>query len=138
MDRMNTRRNRPNYFLLNDGLDEEAKCYYSGERYPTLGISITNPAAAFWVVGRDADFEISEFENPWIVKKTNKLKLIDREIRCAVLDNETGDKCGWKTTDSKQQGSTGDMINHLRKQHSIDSPNKPEEQKEQNLVYYLS
>ncbi|KAK9345318.1 hypothetical protein V1522DRAFT_422114 [Lipomyces starkeyi] len=24
MDRMNTRRNRPNYFLLNDGLDEEA------------------------------------------------------------------------------------------------------------------
>ncbi|KAK9326777.1 hypothetical protein V1520DRAFT_350562, partial [Lipomyces starkeyi] len=23
MDRMNTRRNRPNYFLLNDGLDEE-------------------------------------------------------------------------------------------------------------------
>ncbi|KAK9375637.1 uncharacterized protein V1513DRAFT_424612 [Lipomyces chichibuensis] len=24
MDRMNTRRNRPNYFLLNDGIDEEA------------------------------------------------------------------------------------------------------------------
>ncbi|KAK9318736.1 hypothetical protein V1517DRAFT_267441, partial [Lipomyces orientalis] len=47
-------------------------------------------------------FEISEFENPWI-------------IRCAVLDNETGEeKCGWKTTDSKRQGSTGYMIDHLR------------------------
>ncbi|KAK9323788.1 hypothetical protein V1517DRAFT_87055 [Lipomyces orientalis] len=74
-------------------------------------------------------FEISEFENPWIVKKSNKRTLIDREIRCAVLDNEIGEKCDWKTTDSKRQASTSKMIDHLRKQHSIDSPDKPEEPK---------
>ncbi|ODQ69431.1 hypothetical protein LIPSTDRAFT_30474 [Lipomyces starkeyi NRRL Y-11557] len=38
-------------------------------------------------------FDISEFENPLIVKKSNKRKLIDREIRCAVLDKETAEKC---------------------------------------------
>ncbi|KAK9371778.1 uncharacterized protein V1513DRAFT_454555 [Lipomyces chichibuensis] len=74
-------------------------------------------------------FEISEFENPWIVKKSNKRKLIDREIRWAVLDDETGKKCDWKTTNSKRQASTSNMIDHLRKQHSINSPDKPEEPK---------
>ncbi|KAK9385535.1 hypothetical protein V1515DRAFT_539782, partial [Lipomyces mesembrius] len=29
---------------------------------------------------------------------------VDREeIRCAALDNETAEKCGWKTTDSKRR-----------------------------------
>ncbi|KAJ8098121.1 hypothetical protein POJ06DRAFT_179750, partial [Lipomyces tetrasporus] len=74
-------------------------------------------------------FEISELENPWIVKKSNKRKLIDSEIRRAVLDEEPAEKCGWKTTDSKRQASTDNIIDHLRKQHSIDSPNKVTEPK---------
>ncbi|KAK9326393.1 hypothetical protein V1517DRAFT_349850 [Lipomyces orientalis] len=156
---MDTRRNRPNYFLLNDGLDDEASAedpldsHENQLRFESLAKTqveesstiqaesatslaplqeplqharISEPKSTNWPW---TYFEVSEFENPWIVKKSNRRKLIDREIRCAVLDNETGEKCGWKTTDSKRQGSTGNMIDHLRKQHSIDSPNRPEEPK---------
>ncbi|KAK9241482.1 hypothetical protein V1506DRAFT_550573 [Lipomyces tetrasporus] len=162
MDLMNTRRNRPNYFLLNDGIDEEASSEDRLDSSPNV-ISLENdilpsesasqtqqvqfePSAETQVEqlstiqtessisiaplqeplrhgGRSKPqstkwpwtyFEISEIENPWIVKKSNKRKLIDRDIRCAVLDKQTAEKCGWKTTDSKRQASTGNMINHLR------------------------
>ncbi|KAK9319972.1 hypothetical protein V1517DRAFT_280867 [Lipomyces orientalis] len=149
---MNTRRNRPNYFLLNDGLEASAEDRLdSHENVTTLEndilpsesasqiqqlrfestiqaksatslaplqeplqhARISEPKSTNWPW---TYFDISEFEKPWI-------------IPCAVLDNETGEKCGWKTTDSKRQGSTGNIIDHLRKQHSIDSPNRPEEPK---------
>ncbi|KAK9371483.1 uncharacterized protein V1513DRAFT_455619 [Lipomyces chichibuensis] len=69
---------------------------------PLRNARISEPKSTKWPW---TYFEISEFENPWIVKKSNKRKLIDREIRCAVLDDETGAKCDWKTTDSKPQAS---------------------------------
>ncbi|KAK9426881.1 hypothetical protein V1505DRAFT_382080, partial [Lipomyces doorenjongii] len=94
---------------------------------PLRNARISEPKSTKWPW---TYFEISEFENPWIVKKNNKRKLIDREIRCAVLGNETGEK---STT------STSNMIDHLRKQHSIDSPAKPEEPKraESSILYFI-
>ncbi|ODQ71038.1 hypothetical protein LIPSTDRAFT_332821 [Lipomyces starkeyi NRRL Y-11557] len=69
-----------------------------------------------------------------------KATMINREIRCAVLDKEAGEKCDWKTTDSKRTVSTGNMIDHLRKEHSIDSSNKPEAPKrtESNILSFIN
>ncbi|KAK9246426.1 hypothetical protein V1506DRAFT_436959, partial [Lipomyces tetrasporus] len=173
---MNTRRNRPNYFLLNDGIDEEASPEDRLDSSPNVislendvlplesasqtqqlqfelsaetqveqlstiqtesSISIAPLQETLRHGGRSKPqstkwpwtyFEISELENPWI-------------IRCAVLDKETAEKCGWKTTDSKRQASTGgNMIDHLRKQHSIDSPNKVEEPKraESSILSFIN
>ncbi|KAK9489226.1 hypothetical protein V1508DRAFT_362321, partial [Lipomyces doorenjongii] len=49
-------------------------------------------------------------------------------------------KCDWKTTDSKRQVSTGNMIDHLRNQHSIDSPNNPKAIKRagSNIVSFIN
>ncbi|KAK9490409.1 hypothetical protein V1508DRAFT_360111 [Lipomyces doorenjongii] len=52
-------------------------------------------------------------------------KLIDRDIKCAVLD-DYGQECNWKATDSKRQSSTSNMIQHLRKRHSIEAQGRPE------------
>ncbi|KAK9259251.1 hypothetical protein V1519DRAFT_452172, partial [Lipomyces tetrasporus] len=143
MNRMNTRRNR-NYFLLNDGIDEEASpedrldtsqtqqlqfepsAEMQVEQLSTIqtesSISIAPLQGPLRHGGRSKPqstkwpwtyFEISELENPWIVKKSNKRKLIDSEIRRAVLDEEPAEKCGWKTTDSKRQASTDNIIDHL-------------------------
>ncbi|KAK9375020.1 uncharacterized protein V1513DRAFT_363786, partial [Lipomyces chichibuensis] len=120
-----TRRNRPNYFLLNDGLDEEVSSEDRLDSYenvttlendilplesasqirqplseslvesqePLRNARISEPKSTKWPW---TYFEISEFENPWIVKKSNK---------------------------------RNNMIDHLRKQHSINFPDKPEEPK---------
>ncbi|KAK9357486.1 hypothetical protein V1504DRAFT_365070, partial [Lipomyces starkeyi] len=157
---VNTCRNRPNYFLLNYGIDEEASPedhLDSSQNVTSLendvlpsesasqiqqlqleslaeiqscSITGTSPACRTFETYIHswpwAYFDISEFENP--------------EIRCAVLDKETGEKSDWKTTDSKRQASTGNMINHLRKQHSINSPNKPEAPKrtESNILSFIN
>ncbi|KAK9320886.1 hypothetical protein V1517DRAFT_328055, partial [Lipomyces orientalis] len=118
---LNTRRNRPNYFLLNDGLDEDSN---SHENVTTLENDILPSESASHIqqlrfeslaetqveesstiqaesatslaplqeplqharisVPKSTNwpwtyFEISESDNPWIVKKSNKRKLIDRE-----------------------------------------------------------
>ncbi|KAK9249810.1 hypothetical protein V1507DRAFT_374790, partial [Lipomyces tetrasporus] len=57
---------------------------------PPWRAGLSKPTSTNWPW---AYFDISEFENPWIVKKSNKRKLIDRGIRCAVLDKQTGEKC---------------------------------------------
>ncbi|ODQ69945.1 hypothetical protein LIPSTDRAFT_75597 [Lipomyces starkeyi NRRL Y-11557] len=36
-------------------------------------------------------------------KRSNARKTIDREIRCSVLDERTGQQCNWKTTDPKDK-----------------------------------
>ncbi|KAK9236442.1 hypothetical protein V1525DRAFT_406853 [Lipomyces kononenkoae] len=135
MDRMETRQNRPNYFLLNDGIDVEALPEDRLDRVISLENDILPSESASQIqqlqsessaeaqveeistihaesstslaplqeplrhggLSKDIStkwpwtyFEISEFEIPWIVKKSNKRKLIDREIRCAVLANVAG------------------------------------------------
>jgi len=39
-------------------------------------------------------------EREWIVKRTGKRRIVDRDICCAYVDEKTGIKCDWKTTDS--------------------------------------
>ncbi|KAK9257602.1 hypothetical protein V1519DRAFT_394334, partial [Lipomyces tetrasporus] len=40
-------------------------------------------------------------------------------IQCAVVDDGTGKKCNWSTTDSKRQSSSTNIVRHLREAHSI-------------------
>jgi hypothetical protein len=68
-----------------------------------------------------AYFETTIIDREWIVKKTNKRKLSDRDIHCAYVDDKTGTRCGWNTSDSLRQTSTSNMKNHLAK-HSIYPP----------------
>ncbi|KAK9259603.1 hypothetical protein V1519DRAFT_407436, partial [Lipomyces tetrasporus] len=68
-----------------------------------------------------AYFETTTVNKEWIVKKTNKRRLTDSEIRCAYIDDKTGAQCGWRTTDSLRQYSTSNMKIHLAK-HSIYPP----------------
>ncbi|KAK9341916.1 hypothetical protein V1522DRAFT_359054, partial [Lipomyces starkeyi] len=44
-----------------------------------------------------AHFETTTVDKEWTVKKTNKRRLTDREIRCAYIDDKTGTQCGWRT-----------------------------------------
>ncbi|KAN0073287.1 hypothetical protein V8E54_008507 [Elaphomyces granulatus] len=45
-------------------------------------------------------FEVTTVEREWIVKRTGKRRIVDRDICCAYVDEKTGTKCDWKTTDS--------------------------------------
>jgi len=45
-------------------------------------------------------FEVTTVEHEWIVKRTGKRRIVDRDICCAYVDEKTGIKCDWKTTDS--------------------------------------
>ncbi|KAN0087231.1 hypothetical protein V8E54_000919, partial [Elaphomyces granulatus] len=45
-------------------------------------------------------FEVTTVEHEWIVKRTGKRRIVDRDICCAYVDEKTGTKCDWKTTDS--------------------------------------
>ena len=42
-------------------------------------------------------------EREWIVKRTGKRRIVDRDICCVYVDEKTGTKCDWKTTDSARQ-----------------------------------
>ncbi|KAK9311497.1 hypothetical protein V1524DRAFT_371149, partial [Lipomyces starkeyi] len=68
-----------------------------------------------------AHFETTEYNRPWIMKRTKSKRLTDREIRCIYIDEQTGIRCNWKTTDSARQTSTSNMARHLEK-HSIYAP----------------
>ena len=48
-------------------------------------------------------FEVTTVEHEWIVKRTGKRRIVDRDICCAYVDEKTGTKCDWKTTDSVRQ-----------------------------------
>ncbi|KAK9389428.1 hypothetical protein V1515DRAFT_577774 [Lipomyces mesembrius] len=75
--------------------------------------------------GRDS-FDITEVNRQWILKKSNIRKTINREISCSVLDEKTGPQCSWETTDSKRQSSTSNIVEHIRKRHSIEAQERPE------------
>jgi hypothetical protein len=66
-------------------------------------------------------FETTEYNRPWIMKRTKSKRLTDRDIRCIYIDERTGIRCNWKTTDSARQTSTSNMARHLEK-HSIYAP----------------
>jgi hypothetical protein len=68
-------------------------------------------------------FEATTVEREWIVKRTGKRRIVDRDICCAYVDEKTGTKCDWKTTDSVRQTATSNMKNHLAK-HGILPPSK--------------
>ncbi|KAK9318911.1 hypothetical protein V1517DRAFT_334249 [Lipomyces orientalis] len=68
-----------------------------------------------------AYFETTEYNRPWIMKRTKSKRIIEGDIRCIYIDEHTGIRCHWKTTDSARQTSTSNMARHLQK-HSIYPP----------------
>jgi hypothetical protein len=44
--------------------------------------------------------QLRHVEREWIVKRTGKRRIVDSDICCAYVDEKTGTKCDWKTTDS--------------------------------------
>jgi hypothetical protein len=61
-------------------------------------------------------FRIREFPYEWVQHRGQKKRIIDREINCTV------GQCNWSTTDSKRQGSTSNILIHLRDKHGILPP----------------
>ena len=70
-----------------------------------------------------AYFETTVVDREWVLKRTNKRKLTDRDIHCAYVDDKTGIRCGWKSADSLRQNATSNMRIHLAK-HSIYHPSE--------------
>ncbi|KAK9352938.1 hypothetical protein V1523DRAFT_336036, partial [Lipomyces doorenjongii] len=66
-------------------------------------------------------FETTVVDRPWSINKSNKRRLFDREIRCVHVDEKTGIRCGWQTSDSQRQNTTSNMKTHLAK-HDIYPP----------------
>ncbi|KAJ8103601.1 hypothetical protein POJ06DRAFT_293472 [Lipomyces tetrasporus] len=64
-------------------------------------------------------FTCTETRSEWFDNRTKKRKFVDRIIQCAVVDDGTGKKCNWSTTDSKRQSSSTNIVRHLREAHSI-------------------
>ncbi|KAJ6038636.1 hypothetical protein N7460_007353 [Penicillium canescens] len=100
----------------------------SQESSTDAGTSITShvssrwckrPAPATeWIWGY---FETTAIDCPWVIKRTNKRRLVDREIRCMHVDEKTGTRCDWHTSDSQRQNTTSNMKTHLAK-HGIYCP----------------
>lgn len=86
------------------------------DTYPRSCQRLTSASEWLW-----AYFETTEIDREWVLKKSRKRKLADREIQCTFVAEKTGKQCGWRTTDSARQSSTGNMRLHLSK-HSIYSP----------------
>ncbi|KAJ5337385.1 uncharacterized protein N7506_005407, partial [Penicillium brevicompactum] len=59
---------------------------------------------------------IRNIPNEWIEKRSQRKKVPDREICCAIT-NEDGTQCNWSTTDSKRHGSTTNIRHHWREKH---------------------
>jgi hypothetical protein len=149
-----TRQKRPNYFLLNDGFDDEAapedrildssqSDFFesftdipSSEILPSESASQTPATSSQSSILRHTRkrprpapvtnwmwsyFEVTNVTREWVVKRTKRRELIDRDIRCIYVDNQTGIQCLWKTSDSLRQTSTTNMQRHLEK-HSIFPP----------------
>jgi hypothetical protein len=47
-------------------------------------------------------FEIQEFQNEWVEKRSKKRRHTDRKFRCSVVVKATGKQCEWFTTDYKR------------------------------------
>ncbi|KAJ5300165.1 hypothetical protein N7508_007408 [Penicillium antarcticum] len=100
----------------------------SQESSTDAGTSITShvssrwckrPAPATeWIWGY---FETTVVDCPWVIKRTNKRRLVDREICCTHVDEKTGTRCDWHTSDSQRQNTTSNMKTHLAK-HDIYCP----------------
>lgn len=133
-ERMVTRHNRLDYFLLNDGSDDEAlpedrisetaqsEINPSSKILPSELISQTLtspiPTSSSSNVLRSRSqkrprpapvtnwlwdhFEVTEVNREWIIKRTRKRELIDRDIQCAYIDSKSRIQCPWKTSDSKK------------------------------------
>ncbi|KAN0068028.1 hypothetical protein V8E54_013956 [Elaphomyces granulatus] len=52
-------------------------------------------------------FEVTTVEHEWIVKRTGKRRIVDRDICCAYVDEKTGTKCDWKTTEYDNLAASG-------------------------------
>ncbi|KAN0069695.1 hypothetical protein V8E54_002022 [Elaphomyces granulatus] len=52
-----------------------------------------------------SQIQLRHVEREWIVKRTGKRRIVDRDICCAYVDEKTGTKCDWKTTDSVTKGN---------------------------------
>lgn len=74
--------------------------------------------ATEWIWGY---FETTAVDCPWVIKRTNKRRLVDREICCMHVDEKTGIRCDWHTSDSQRQNTTSNMRTHLAK-NGIDCP----------------
>ena len=91
---------------------------------PNYSLKRPHPApVTSWMWGQ---FEVTEVDREWTVKKTKKRVPTDRDIQCTHLDNKTGLQCPWSTSDSLRQTSTTNMQRHLEK-HSIFSPHSQSE-----------
>lgn len=66
--------------------------------------------------------EIKEFPSEWIEKRSQRKMYTDREIGCAVT-NEDGRPCSWSPTDSRRHGSTTNIRHHLKEKHGVLPPN---------------
>jgi hypothetical protein len=73
--------------------------------------------AWFW-----AYFSRHEVPREWYTRKHKKRKLMDLDIQCSIVDQDTGKQCSWVTTDSKRQSSTSNLTLHLLRKHSIYPP----------------
>lgn len=100
----------------------------SQESSTDAGTSITShvssrwckrPAPATeWIWGY---LETTAVDCPWVIKRTNKRRLVDREICCMHVDKKAGTRCDWHTSDSQRQNTTSNMKTHLAK-HGIYCP----------------
>ncbi|KAJ5827550.1 hypothetical protein N7447_004313 [Penicillium robsamsonii] len=70
--------------------------------------------ATEWIWGY---FETTAVDCPWVIKRTNKRRLVDRKI----CYEKTGTRCDWHTSDSQRQNTTSNMKTHLAK-HGIYRP----------------
>ncbi|KAJ6125923.1 hypothetical protein N7471_010416 [Penicillium samsonianum] len=100
----------------------------SQESSTDAGTSITNHVSSRWCK-RPAPatewiweyFETTAVDCPWVIKRTNKRRLVDREICCMHVDEKTGTRCDWHTSGSQRQNTTSNMKTHLAK-HDIYCP----------------
>jgi hypothetical protein len=74
--------------------------------------------ATEWIWGC---FETTAIDCPWVIKRTNKRRLVDREICYMHVDEKTRTRCDWHTSDSQRQNTTSNMRTHLAK-HGIYCP----------------
>ncbi|KAK9234261.1 hypothetical protein V1525DRAFT_413621 [Lipomyces kononenkoae] len=66
---------------------------------PSSQIADQTPQKTEWLWGY---FQTREFPNEWIEKRNKKKRSMDREIRCTLINKDTGKKCNWSATDFVQ------------------------------------
>ncbi|KAK9364285.1 hypothetical protein V1504DRAFT_466058 [Lipomyces starkeyi] len=122
-ERMVTRHKRSDYFLLNDGLDDEVSTVdrihesdleslinlssseilpseSASQRLNTSRVQLFNYRSPFskWPSPPPVTsprFEVTEVAGEWAIKRTRRRESTDRDIRCVYIDNKTGIHCPW-------------------------------------------